>query len=43
MGPMIAGRLFDAHGDYQTTLAMVIGLMVFGALASASLLYSSEF
>lgn len=37
LGPMIAGRLFDRFGDYQATLAMVIGLMLFGALASASL------
>ena len=37
LGPAIAGRLFDHYGDYQTTLAMVIGLMVFGALASVSL------
>ena len=37
LGPAIAGRLFDHYGDYQATLAMVIGLMVFGALASVSL------
>ncbi len=36
-GPAMAGRLFDRYGDYQATLAMVIGLLVFGALACASL------
>ncbi|MBK6660081.1 MAG: MFS transporter [Proteobacteria bacterium] len=36
-GPLLAGRLFDHYGDYQATLAMVTGLMMFGALASASL------
>jgi MFS family permease len=37
LGPLMAGRLFDHYGNYQLTLALVIGLMVFGAAASASL------
>ena len=37
LGPMIAGRLFDRYGNYQLTLAIVSGLMVFGAVASATL------
>ena len=37
LGPAMAGRLFDRYGDYQATLAAVIALMVFGALASVSL------
>ena len=37
LGPVMAGRLFDHYGDYQATLAMVTGLMLFGALASITL------
>ena len=37
IGPVIAGRLFDRYGDYQATLVMVSGLMVFAALASVTL------
>jgi len=37
LGPAIAGRLFDSYGNYQATLAMVIGLMLFSAVMSASL------
>lgn len=37
LGPFIAGRMFDRYGDYQATLAMVSGLMVFAAVASLTL------
>lgn len=36
-GPALAGRLFDATGDYRLTLMIVIGLLLFGAAAAASL------
>ena len=37
MGPAMAGRLFDVYGDYQVALMVVIGLLVFAALACMSL------
>ena len=36
-GPAVAGRLFDAHGNYQLALQLITGLFVFACAASISL------
>ena len=37
LGPALAGRLFDRFGNYDLALRMIVGLLVFGALAALSL------
>ena len=37
LGPAIAGQLFDRYGNYQVTLLLVIGLLIFGAVSVLTL------
>jgi MFS family permease len=37
LGPAIAGQLFDTFGNYDLALRLIIGLLLFGTLAAASL------
>jgi MFS family permease len=37
LGPALAGHLFDHYGDYRVVLQGVVALLLFGAMAAASL------